>query len=276
MVFSCCRLEKLHYSLDLSCLLQLDITSSPSDKLSSEDLNSTPYAHLIASALLTGPTKKGRTQARSFLKSLWLLESVRSLSSNSTISRPAQHAQRAMLTLLLRWVPALPGYPEATPLYLQLLSWVLHTTPALASQVESASSGSAKKKKTSTSQKTPPTKEGKPTASDDSLRRGGGFSQSDIILAELSGMFAALQAQNSVLADHSHRSTYHLLQVIGSLAASWSASCPFMTGVLPIEGVKSCLNAYSAATGCGCTAMWLDKAVCAVAYHYSLWGVCAC
>lgn len=204
----------------MTCLLQLDTKATSTTKVSSDALTSTPYAHLIASALLSGLTKTIRTQACAVLKGLWLLESAKALHSNLSIARPAQHAQHAMLTLLLHWVPALPAYPEAAPLYLQLLTSILHITPSLGTQLETASTGSAKKKQSSSNQKTPPAKESKLKAADSSVSgspvassRDEVFSQKHVIQDQLPAIFAAVKMQSGVLADHIHSTAYRLLQV---------------------------------------------------------------
>ena len=230
-----CRLDKAHYSLDLSWLLQLDAT--PLGTPTQDGLTSTAYAHLTATALLTSPTKGIRTQACSVLKSLWLLESIRALHSNPATARPAQHAQHAMLTLLMHWVPALSAYPEAAPAHLQLLTWTQHTTPGLAGQLETASSGSgsAKKKKTS-SHKTPPVKASRPEAagSQAALVGTSEFSQGAVITSELLGVVAALRTQSGVLADHLQGSAYRSLQVCVLMR------CTVQIRVTRVSVVKAC------------------------------------
>lgn len=226
----CSRLDKAYNNLGFEWLLQIEAaptTSQTATKPPKRALTSMPLAHLIALALLSGPTKAIRSQVCSVLKSLWLLESVKALNANLATAGPAQHAQHAMLKLLLHWVPALSAYPEAASLYLQLLTWILHMTPGLANQLESASS-SAKKKKPSSKQKTPPAKASSPEASSpeavsssssnalSTLTEHTGFSQTAVVLSELPGIVAALKLQSSVLADHSEGTAYRALQVLNS------------------------------------------------------------
>ena len=245
----CSRLDKAYNNLGLEWLFQIEAaptTSQTATKPPQEALTSMPLAHLVASALLSGPTKAIRSQACSVLKSLWLLESVKALNSNPATAGPAQRAQHAMLKLLLPWVPALSAYPEAASLYLQLLTWILHATPGLANQLESASS-SAKKKKPSSKQKTPPAKASSHEAVSSSssnalstLTEHTGFSQSAVVLSQLPGIVAALKLQSSVLADHSEGTAYRALQVLNSPGLVWLFVCSIWA--MCIMSVCSCLH----------------------------------
>ena len=196
--------------------------------LPAERLTSTPYAHLVATLLLAGPSKAVRTLSCSLLKSLWLLESVKALVAKPGASAPAQHAQQAMLTLLLHWVPNLSAYPESVQLYFQLLTWIIHTTPSLRDHVKNEP-GSAKKKTGDSASKVPPkggsASQDRPKPPSQSSSSSSSVSVSDraeglfhdvVTAAVVREMFAAVKLHNGVLADHLQAGTYQQLQVTPS------------------------------------------------------------
>ena len=228
-------MEKATRDLDLKWLFVSKSTStvSPysSSALSPQQLTATPYAHLVATLLLTGPSKAVRNLACSLLKSLWLLESVKAVNSKPATSAPAQHAQRAMLTLLLHWIPSLSAYPVSVMPYFQLLTWILKTTPTLPEQLKSEPGSSKKKAGGSTSKALPKgsTPQGdKPKSSSSSNSTSSSSSNSaftignktdaliqDVVTATLvDEMFGAVKLHNAVLADHLQGGIYQQLQVL--------------------------------------------------------------
>ena len=187
----------------------------------------------MVAVLLAGRSKAVRNQACEFLKRLWLLESARALSSKVATSAPAQHAQRAMLSLLLHWVPSLSGYPESVTLYFQLLTWVIRVTPTLPEQLKGEAGGAKKKAGSSGNPKIPPKAPQQGAASGSKPKPGSSSSdgsglsmtakaeammQETVSTAAVQQMFGAVKRHNAVLADHLHGSTYQSLQVCVTLA----------------------------------------------------------
>ncbi len=222
-------MEKATRDLDLKRLFVSQSTStvppaSPS-ALSLKQLTATPYAHLVATLLLAGPSKAVRNLACSLLKSLWLLESVKALNSKPATSAPAQHAQRAMLTLLLHWIPSLSAYPVSVTPYFQLLTWMLKATPTLPEQLKNEP-GSSKKKSGGSASKAPPkggTPQGDKPKSSNSGSSSSAFTTGekadaliqDVVTATLvDEMFGAVKLHNAVLADHLQGGIYQQLQVV--------------------------------------------------------------
>ena len=249
-------MEKATRDLDLKWLFVSQTTSAAppysSSVLSPQQLTATPYAHLVATLLLAGPSKTMRNLACSLFKSLWLLESVKALNSKPATSAPAQHAQRAMLTLLLHWIPSLSAYPVSVMPYFQLLTWILKTTPTLPEQLKNEP-GSSKKKAGGSVSKAPPKGSApqgdKPKSSSSSSSNSSSSSAfatgekadaliQDVVTATLvDEMFDAVKLHNAVLADHLQGGLYQQLQVLlldlNSLASitfclkypSYSISC---------------------------------------------------
>ena len=178
----------------------------------------TPYAHLVATLLLAGPSKAVRNLACSLLKSLWLVESVKALSSKSVAS--AQHAQYAMLTLLLHWIPHLSAYPESGTTYFQLLIWILRTTPTLAEQLKTEA-GTAKKKTGGSASKAlsksvTPQDRSSPSSSSSGVTSWGkaeALIRYVVTVPVVGEIFGAVKQHNAVLADHLQAGTYQQLQV---------------------------------------------------------------
>ena len=222
--FCPCRVDKACYSLDLRFMTPLDATPAPPESASGPPaaaLTSSPFAHIVTSALLRGPTKAVRTHACAFLKSLWLLESVKAVKPNSVTCLSAQRAQHAMLTLLLHWVPTLPAYPEACQLYIQMLTWIMQSTPALASNLESGSKSTKQKSVSSSSNSSLKLLTAGGNRSGGSgapaVAKGQAFDQlsSSVMLAAIPSIFAAVKRQSRLLADHPQSTVYHALQVRG-------------------------------------------------------------
>ena len=246
-------MEKATRDLDLKWLFVSKSTStvSPySSALLPQQLTATPYAHLVATLLLTGPSKAVRNLACSLLKSLWLLESVKALNSKPATSAPAQHAQRAMLTLLLHWIPSLSAYPVTVMPYFQLLTWILKTTPTLPEQLKSEPGSSKKKAGGSTSKALPKgsTPQGdKPKSSSSSNSNSSSSSSSnsafttgnktdaliqDVVTATLvDEMFGAVKLHNAVLADHLQGGIYQQLQVLLPDSDSTIKQCPLSDSI---------------------------------------------
>ena len=233
-----CRVEKATRDLDLKWLFVSQSSSTTPayslSALSSQQLTATPYAHLVATLLLAGPSKAVRSLACSLLKSLWLLESVKALDSKPATSAPAQHAQRAMLMLLLHWTPSLSAYPVSVTPYFQLLTWMLKTTPTLPEQLKTEP-GSSKKKAGGSASKAPPkggTPQGdKPKNSSSSSSSSSAFTMwdkadaliQDVVTATLvEEVFSAVKLHNAVLADHLQAGIYQQLQVLLLDANSWT------------------------------------------------------
>ena len=223
-----CRVEKATRDLDLKWLFVSQTTSTApaytSSELLPQQLTATPYAHLVATLLLAGPSKAVRNLACSLLKSLWLLESVKALNSKPATSAPAQHAQRAMLTLLLHWIPSLSAYPVSVTPYFQLLTWMLKTTPTLPEQLKNEP-GSSKKKAAGSASKAPPkgnAPQGDKPKSNSSSSSRSAFTTGekpdaliqDVVTATLvEEVFDAVKLHNAVLADHLQGGIYQQLQV---------------------------------------------------------------
>ena len=219
-------MEKATRDLDLKWLFVSQTTSTApaysSSALLSQQLTATPYAHLVATLLLAGPSKAVRNLACSLLKSLWLLESVKASNSKPATSAPAQHAQRAMLTLLLHWIPSLSAYPVSVTPYFQLLTWMLKTTPTLPEQLKNEP-GSSKKKAGGGASKAPP-KGGPPQGdkpkSSSSSSALTTWDKADALIQDVvtgtlvEEMFGAVKLHNAVLADHSQGGIYQQLQVL--------------------------------------------------------------
>ena len=215
-------MDKAARELDLRWLFRTPSTApihqAPVWDLSPQKLATTPYAHLVLSLLLCGPSKAVRTLALSLLKSLWLLESVKALHAKPAASAPAQHPQRAMLTLLLQWVPSLAAYPESVQPYFQLLTWILTTTPTLPEHLR-IDPGSLKKKMGGKPSAKGNTAQLKPRASGGSSgslaiwHRAEGLFQDVLTASVVSQTLGALQQFNGVLANHMHGATFQSLQV---------------------------------------------------------------
>ena len=225
-------MDKAVRELDLKLLFTADSSpQAPGSRLSPQAVTTTPYAHLVSTLLLAGQSKAVRTLTCTLLKSLWLLESVKALSPKPAASAPAQHAQHAMLGLLLHWAPSLAAYPESPQPYFQLLTWIFATTPTLPEHLK-MEAGSAKKKALGAA--------GKPNAKGSAVQdksQGGSSSSSNslssssstssLILREkvegmlqtvvtasaVSDIFAAVKQYNAVLANHIHGVVYQSLQV---------------------------------------------------------------
>jgi len=221
--------EKAARDLNLKWLFSDQMTSSGSPQevaapipvLSPQRLTSIPYAHLAATLLLAGPSKAVRTLACSLLKSLWLLESVKALNSKPATSAPAQHAQRAMLTLLFHWVPSLSAYPESVTPYFQLLTWILNMTPSLPEHLKTEAGSS--KRKTGGPSKMPPkgsTSLDRPKSSSSSSSSFSMWDKAEALMQDVvtasvvEEMFAAVKLHNAVLADHLQGGAYQQLQVL--------------------------------------------------------------
>lgn len=224
-------MDKPVRELDLKLLFTTDPSpQAPGSRLSPQAVTTTPYAHLVSTLLLAGQSKAVRTLTCTLLKSLWLLESVKALSSRPAASAPAQHAQHVMLSLLLHWAPSLAAYPESAQPYFQLLTWIFVTTPTLPEHLK-MEAGSAKKKALGTGGK--PSAKGsavqdKPQGSSSSSKTlSSSSSSSSLILREkvegmlqtvvtasaVSDIFAAVKQYNAVLANHIHGVVYQSLQV---------------------------------------------------------------
>ena len=199
----------------------------PDSHLSPQALTTTPYAHLVSSLLLAGPSKAVRTLSCTLLKSLWLLESVKALSPKPAASAPAQRAQHVMLGLLLHWAPGLAAYPESAQPYFQLLTWIFNTTPSLPEHLK-FEAGSAKKKvggaggkpsaKGGTVQDKPKggSSSGSSSSNSSSLMmrdKAEGMFLSVVTASAVAEIFAAVKRYNAVLANHMHGVLYQSLQV---------------------------------------------------------------
>ena len=223
----CCRTDKTARELDLQWLFTSDSSPQPpSSDLSPQALTTTPYAHLVSSLLLAGPSKAVRTLSGTLLKSLWLLESIKALNSKPAASASAQRAQHVMLGLLLHWAPGLAAYPESAQPYFQLLTWIFNTTPTLPEHLK-LEAGSAKKKaggkpsaKGGTVQDKP---KGSSSSSSSSSSNSGltmrdkaeGVFQTVVTASAVLDIFAAIKRYNAVLANHIHGVVYQSLQVSG-------------------------------------------------------------
>ena len=215
-----CRLDRALRELDLKWLFTLPTSeadqSAASSDLSPETLVATPYAHLVSALLLLGPSKAVRHLASSLLKSLWLLESVKALSSKSAAAAPAQHAQRAMLSLLLHWAPNMAGYPESVQPYFQLLTWIFNTTPNLPEHLKTEAS-SAKKKTGGKPSARSSAGQLKPRASSSgsfsTWDKAEGLFQDVLTPAVVTQIMDAVKLYNAVLANHMCGVTYQALQV---------------------------------------------------------------
>ena len=219
-------MDKAARELDLKWLFTNRTADSsqqaPILDLSPATLTATPYAHLVSSLLLAGPSKAVRNLACTLLKSLWLLESVKALSPRPAASAPAQHAQHVMLGLLLHWAPSLAAYPESAQPYFQLLTWIFNTTPTLPEHLKSEAN-SAKKKAGSIGGK-PSAKGGvvqdkssgsksSSSSSSGSVTKVEGMFQNVVTASAVSEIFAAVKQYNAVLANHIHGVLYQSLQV---------------------------------------------------------------
>lgn len=230
-------MDKAARELDLRWLFTTRLTTDSSQQAAASDLSphtltATPYAHLVATLLLAGPSKAVRLLAGTLLKSLWLLESVKALTSKSPASaQHAQQAQRVMLALLLHWAPSLAAYPDSVQPYYQLLTWIVHVTPTLPEHLKTEA-GSAKKKaggaggkpsakgsaaldkaKSSSSSSS---SNGNSTAGSSSLRKQSqveGVFQDVVTASAVTKIFAAVKRYNAVLANHIHGGLYQSLQV---------------------------------------------------------------
>lgn len=214
--------------------------------MSPQQLTATPYAHLVATLLLAGPSKAVRNLSCSLLKSLWLLESVKALNSKPATSAPAQHAQRAMLMLLLHWIPSLSAYPVSVTPYFQLLTWILKTTPTLPEQLK-IEPGSFKKKSGGSASKAPP-KGSAPQGDNPKSSSNSGSSSSafttgdkadaliqDVVTATLvDEMFGAVKLHNAVLADHLQGGIYQQLQVLPLGPDSRTNNITLLSGIVQL------------------------------------------
>ena len=221
-------MDKAARQLDLKWLFTTDSSpQAPGPPLSPQTLTTTPYAHLVSSLLLAGPSKAVRTLSCTLLKSLWLLESIKALSPKPAASAPAQQAQHVMLGLLLHWAPGLAAYPESAQLYFQLLTWIFNTTPTLPHHLN-LEAGTAKKKAGAAGGK-PSAKGGAvqdkskgSSSSSSSSSSSGSLRMRDKVEGMLQGVvtasavleiFAAIKQYNAVLANHIHGVLYQSLQV---------------------------------------------------------------
>ena len=215
-------MDKAARELDLKWLFTTDSSPQASGSHPSpQALTTAPYAHLVSSLLLAGPSKAVRTLSCTVLKSLWLLESVKALSPKPAASAPAQRAQHVMLGLLLHWAPGLAAYPESAQPYFQLLTWIFNTTLTLPQQLN-LEAGSAKKKAGGAGGK--PSAKGSAiqdkakgsSSSSGSLRMQDkleGMLQTVVTASAVSEIFAAIKRYNAVLANHIHGVLYQSLQV---------------------------------------------------------------
>ena len=223
-------MDKTARELDLKWLFTTDSSpQEPGSHLSPQALTTTPYAHLVASLLLAGPSKAVRTLCGALLKSIWLSESVKALSLKPAASAAAQRTQHVMLGLLLHWAPALAAYPESAQSYFRLLTWIFNTTPTLPEHLKLE--GASAKKKAGGAGGKPSAKGGttqdKPKGSSNSSSSSSSSSRSNLTLRDKAegvfrnvvtasavlGIFAAVKQYNAVLANHIHGGLYQSLQV---------------------------------------------------------------